>query len=125
MSLKPGATGTPASDAGKPDFSNVRSGVSSTEAPAGGRPDFSNVQSSVSSTEETVGATHYTVKPGDTLSHIAQAQYGQASGWRRIFDANRDQLDDPDRIQPGQTLKIPAAAREDDGTTTSPHGDRQ
>lgn len=128
LSLKPGAnaSGTPAkSGTGKPDFSNVRSGVSSTEAPAEGRPDFSNVQSSVSSTEAVIGDTQYTVQKGDTLSHIARAQYGKASEWRRIFDANRDTLDDPDRIQPGQTLKIPAAAREDDGTTTSPHGDKQ
>lgn len=121
LSLKPGkpaATGTP-------DFSNVRGSVTSTEAPARGRPDFSNVQSSVGSTEETLGESHYTVRKGDTLSHIAQAHYGRAGEWPRIFEANRDLLDDPDRIQPGQVLKIPAAAREDGRTTTSPHGDKR
>ena len=123
LSLKPGGTaGSQDRPAGKPDFSNVQSGVTSTEAQAA-KPDFGNVQSSVSSTEEAVGETRYTVQKGDTLSHIAQAHYGKASQWSRIFEANRDQLDDPDRIQPGQVLRIPAAAREDGGTTTSPHGD--
>ena len=124
LSLKPGASG--GKDSGdRPDFGNVRSSVRSTEAPAAPRADFGNVQSSVTSTEEIVGDSEYTVRKGDTLSHIAQAHYGKASQWRRIFDANRDQLDDPDRIQPGQVLKIPAATREDDRTTTSPHGDKR
>ncbi len=94
----------------KPDFSNVRSGSSSTEQ---SRPDFSNVRSGVSSTEEitgdtgSAGGTTYTVVKGDTLSHIAEEHYGKASKWQVIFEANRDQLSDPDKIQPGQVLKIP------------------
>lgn len=92
----------------KADFSKVKSSVTSTEAPAP-KADFSKVQSSVSSTEQAVGASTYTVKKGDTLSHIAKAHYGRASQWKRIFEANRDQLDDPDRIKPGQVLKIPPA----------------
>ncbi|MGY1457984.1 MULTISPECIES: LysM peptidoglycan-binding domain-containing protein [unclassified Luteimonas] len=108
LSLKTGSTAS----GDKPDFSNVKSSVRSTEAEVA-KPDFSNVQSSVHSTEEIVGETEYTVQAGDTLSHIAKAQYGKASQWRRIFDANRDQLDDPDRIKPGQVLKVPAAPSED------------
>ncbi|HEY4529064.1 MAG TPA: LysM peptidoglycan-binding domain-containing protein [Luteimonas sp.] len=100
----------------------MQGSVSSTEARAG-RPDFGNVQSSVSSTEAAVGDREYTVQQGDTLSHIARAHYGRASEWSRIFEANRDQLDDPDRIRPGQVLRIPFAAREDDGSRTNPHGD--
>jgi len=50
----------------------------------------------------------YTVKPGDTLSKIAKELLGNANAYHRIFDANRDQLSDPDKIQPGQQLKIPA-----------------
>jgi len=50
----------------------------------------------------------YTVKPGDTLSKIAKELLGNANAYNRIFDANRDQLTDPDKIQPGQQLKIPA-----------------
>jgi nucleoid-associated protein YgaU len=124
LSLKPGKAGS----GSKPDFGNVRSGASSTEPAATSKPgpDFGNVQSSARSTEEAVGDTEYTVQKGDTLSHIAQAHYGRASQWRRIFDANRGLLDDPDRIQPGQVLRIPPAeAREDDRTTTSPHGDKR
>ncbi len=94
----------------KPDFSNVRSSVQSTEEIIGS-PDFSNVQSSVKSTEEIIEPDPveqaYTVEKGDTLSAIAQHFYGKASRWHAIFEANRDQLDDPDRIQPGQVLRIP------------------
>lgn len=50
------------------------------------------------------GGETYTVKSGDTLSEIGQ-RYGVA--WRDIFEANRDKLNDPDKIQPGQTLRIP------------------
>ncbi len=49
----------------------------------------------------------YTVKPGDTLSKIAQHYYGDPSQYTRIFEANQDQLDDPNRIQVGQRLVIP------------------
>jgi nucleoid-associated protein YgaU len=52
-------------------------------------------------------AKTYTVKAGDTLSAIAKAQLGSASDYTKIFEANRDQLSDPDKIQPGQVLKIP------------------
>jgi nucleoid-associated protein YgaU len=92
----------------KPDFSDVQGGVRSTEQI---KPDFSNVQSKVTSTEAIAGnddgAQTYTVAKGDNLSRIAQHFYGRQD-WKRIFDANRDQLSDPDRIQPGQVLKIPA-----------------
>jgi nucleoid-associated protein YgaU len=51
----------------------------------------------------------YTVKPGDTLSKIAKHVLGDANAYMEIFDLNRDQLSDPDKIQPGQVLKIPQA----------------
>jgi nucleoid-associated protein YgaU len=54
--------------------------------------------------------TTYTVKPGDTLSGIAQRFLGNASEYMDIFNANRDQLTDPDKIKPGQVLKIPQHA---------------
>ena len=103
-------------DRDKPDFSNVRGGSRSTEASGGSQPDFSNVQSGVRSTEQITGDTGertYTVESGDTLSHIAKAHYGKAGKWRAIFEANRDQIDDPDRIFPGQVLKIPALDGDD------------
>jgi nucleoid-associated protein YgaU len=98
----------------KADFSDVQSNVESTEQ-INKKADFSDVQSTISSTEEITSATAgeaqtYTVQKGDTLSHIAKQFYGKASQWNAIFDANRDQLDDPDRIQPGQVLRIPPAA---------------
>jgi nucleoid-associated protein YgaU len=50
----------------------------------------------------------YTVKPGDTLSKIAREHLGDANAYHKIFEANRDQLSDPDKIKPGQILKIPS-----------------
>ena len=47
------------------------------------------------------------VASGDTLSALARRYYGDASKYNRIFEANRDQLSDPDKIQVGQRLKIP------------------
>jgi nucleoid-associated protein YgaU len=49
----------------------------------------------------------YTVKAGDTLSKIAKAFYGDAGNYSEVFNANRDQLADPNTIQPGQVLRIP------------------
>ena len=53
-------------------------------------------------------AQTYTVQSGDTLSKIAKAHLGDANAYMRIFEANKDQLTDPDKIRPGQVLKIPA-----------------
>lgn len=50
----------------------------------------------------------YTVKSGDTLSGIAQQFYGDAGKYNKIFEANRDKLNNPDQIRPGQELVIPA-----------------
>ena len=52
-------------------------------------------------------AVFYTVKSGDTLSKIALEQYGKASKYPVIFEANRPMLEHPDRIYPGQVLRIP------------------
>lgn len=52
-------------------------------------------------------ATFYTVKKGDTLSAIAKSQYGDASKYPVIFEANKPMLEHPDRIYPGQVLRIP------------------
>ena len=52
----------------------------------------------------------YTVKPGDTLSKIAKEMLGDTRAYMDIFNANKDQLTDPDKIKPGQVLKIPAHA---------------
>lgn len=49
----------------------------------------------------------YTVQSGDTLSKISKQFYGNANQYMKIFEANRDTLQNPDRIQVGQELKIP------------------
>jgi nucleoid-associated protein YgaU len=49
----------------------------------------------------------YTVRAGDTLSKIAKEHLGDANAYMRIFNANTDQLSDPDQIKPGQILKLP------------------
>jgi nucleoid-associated protein YgaU len=51
--------------------------------------------------------TKYTVQPGDTLSKISQAFYGDASAYMKIFRANQPLLSDPNKIKPGQILTIP------------------
>ncbi|HUR37144.1 MAG TPA: LysM peptidoglycan-binding domain-containing protein [Terriglobales bacterium] len=86
----------------KPDFSDVEAGNSSTA-----KPDFSDVQSGSSSTASG-GERLYVVRSGDSLSKIAQREYGDANKWQRIFEANKDKIKNPDLIHPGQELKIPA-----------------
>ena len=49
----------------------------------------------------------YTVKSGDSLSKIAQQYYGDAKQWRKIYEANKGQISNPDMIQPGWKLVIP------------------
>jgi nucleoid-associated protein YgaU len=90
-------------DKPKADFSDVQSGSSSTApkpAPAPG---------SVPAGDAPLAPRTYTVVKGDTLSKIAKQFYGDANKWRRIHEANRDVIKDPDRIFPGQVFKIPHA----------------
>jgi nucleoid-associated protein YgaU len=75
-------------------------------------PDWKNeVQADFTVTPGAAGAAGsgktYTVKAGDTLSGIAKAHLGNANDYMKIFDANKDQLSDPDKIKPGQVLKMP------------------
>lgn len=53
------------------------------------------------------GARTYTVESGDTLWKISEAHYGSGSKYMKIFEANSDLLDDPNKIFPGQKLLIP------------------
>jgi len=76
-------------------------------------PDFSDVVSGSSSTapapkDEAVTRT-YTVVSGDSLSKIAKKILGNAGRWKEIWEANKDQIKNPDLIHPGQVLKIPGA----------------
>jgi nucleoid-associated protein YgaU len=77
----------------------------------GDRPkaDFSDVQSGSSSTAPSAAGRSYTVQKGDSLSKIAKREYGDAQQWRRIYEANRDLIQNPDLIYPGQVFRIPEA----------------
>ena len=93
-----------------PSFGNVRAGTSSTAPPAPRKAIFGNVVggviSSAASAPRALPST-YTVLQGDNLSKIAKRLYGKASAWRKLFEANRDQIEDADLIHPGQVLKVP------------------
>ena len=86
-------------EAAKPhaDFSNVQSGSSTRPLPPE-QPEQPQDQ-------------WYTVAAGDSLSKIAKRFYGDANRWQKIFEANKDQIKNPDLIQPGWKLKIPAAQK--------------
>lgn len=75
----------------KADFGDVEGGSSSTAPPA-----------------PSSGRT-YTVVKGDSLSKIAKQFYGNANQWKKIYEANKDTIKNPDLIYPGQTFKIPDA----------------
>lgn len=70
------------------------------------------VQSELAVTSEVKPSVFYTVVKGDTLSKIAEAQYGKgkANEYNRIFEANKPMLSHPDKIYPGQSLRIPPLA---------------
>lgn len=57
--------------------------------------------------EQAPESVFYTVKSGDTLGKIAKEHYGNAGKYPVIFEANRPMLSDPDKIYPGQVLRIP------------------
>ena len=59
------------------------------------------------SSDSSVGST-YTVQSGDTLSKIAKQQLGDSGRYMEIFNANKDILSDPNKIQVGQELKMPS-----------------
>lgn len=106
LSLRPSASAS----GRKADFSRVQGHADTV--PASGKSgsrnaDFSNVRGNADTVPADTATGTYTVQKGDTLSAIARQHYGKASRWHAIFDANRDQLDDPDLIRPGQVLKLP------------------
>ena len=75
---------------------------------AGAQQSSSQTQSAPQPNPAKASLKTYTVKSGDTLSEIAKRELGSANKYMDIFNANRDQLNDPDLIKPGQVLKIPA-----------------
>ncbi|MEE9330137.1 MAG: peptidoglycan-binding protein LysM [Parvularculaceae bacterium] len=75
---------------------------------AGNTAGVAEVESEIEIEDDAPEATMYTVKSGDSLSKIAKAHYGDAMKYTAIFAANQPMLSDPDKIYPGQVLRIPA-----------------
>ncbi|MED5611257.1 MULTISPECIES: peptidoglycan-binding protein LysM [Pseudomonas] len=65
------------------------------------------VEDSITVAQAAPEARFVTVKKGDTLSAIAKAEYGNANAYMKIFEANKPMLSHPDKIYPGQVLRIP------------------
>lgn len=71
---------------------------------------ISVVEDNITVTNPEPEAVFYTVQEGDSLSKISKAQYGDAMKYNAIFEANKPMLDDPEKIYPGQVLRIPSMA---------------
>ena len=71
-------------------------------------PDWrSDIIADIKATAAPAASRTYTVQPGDTLSKIAKEKLGDPNAYQGIFEANRDVLTDPNKIKPGQVLKLP------------------
>lgn len=68
---------------------------------------IASVEDNVSVKEAAVESQYYTVKAGDTLSAISRQVYGDANQYNKIFEANKPMLKSPDKIYPGQVLRVP------------------
>ena len=79
-----------------PNFSDL---IADIQAPA--------AAAAAAGASSTPAARSYTVQPGDSLSKISKQFYGNASMYMKIFEANKDKLDDPDKIRAGMDLRIP------------------
>ncbi|QBB71877.1 peptidoglycan-binding protein LysM [Pseudolysobacter antarcticus] len=74
---------------------------------AGNIAGVSKVDDNITVAQPAAQSRMYTVKSGDTLSAIAKAMYGNANDYPKIFEANKPMLSSPDKIYPGQLLRIP------------------
>lgn len=75
---------------------------------AGNISGIEQVEDDISAGDDVAEARFHTVKKGDTLSKIAKDVYGNAMKYPVIFEANKPMLSHPDKIYPGQVLRIPA-----------------
>ena len=76
-------------------------------APAAGAVVTGGLPAPAAAAAAPAAAKVHVVEKGDTLGAIAKKYYGKAGAYMKIFEANRDVLDDPDKIKPGQKLRIP------------------
>ncbi|WP_346899998.1 peptidoglycan-binding protein LysM [uncultured Roseibium sp.] len=70
---------------------------------------ISKVEEEISVSSSEPEASFHTVEKGDTLWKVAEKAYGNGAKYQAIFEANKPMLSDPDKIYPGQVLRIPAA----------------
>lgn len=91
---------------GMPNVSRVVNEINVAAAPAAPETPAA-AETSAASDSGGEGGRTYTVKSGDTLWKISQEMYGNGSKYMKIFEANRPMLENPDKIFPGQELKIP------------------
>jgi nucleoid-associated protein YgaU len=92
-------------DQKKPDFSDVVSGGSSSAASPPASTDARTQAQRDFEQQRTLRI--YVVESGDNLAKIAKKFFGDPNAWRRIFEENRDVIQNPDLIQPGWKLRIP------------------
>ena len=74
---------------------------------AGNVEGIAKVEEEIATPEPADESTYHTVESGDTLWAVAEKAYGNGSKYNAIFEANRPMLSDPDKIYPGQVLRIP------------------
>ena len=111
-------------DAGAPVPESPRTGVDSQELPPLFPPNESEPPSPSAESDTTASSEfqppeefeEYTVKFGDTLSGIAQKTLGSPNRYQEIYDANRDRMASPDRLDIGKSLRIPRIVGVPSGT---------
>lgn len=75
---------------------------------AGNIDGVANVDNQIEVVEQGQQTRYHDVQKGETLSQIAKEYFGDPNQYNKIFEANRPMLEDPDKIYPGQKLRIPA-----------------
>jgi nucleoid-associated protein YgaU len=89
-------------------FDQIKNAFTKGEAEAPPEKDADPAAEAVQSAEPDAGREEsYTVQSGDTLWKIADQVYGDGEQYLRIYEANDDQIESPDRILPGQVLRLP------------------
>lgn len=81
--------------------------VADIQVTGGGAQPASQAAPASAATGTATASKTYTVQAGDTLSKIAKEHLGNANAYMKIFELNKDQLSDPDKIKPGQVLRLP------------------
>jgi nucleoid-associated protein YgaU len=95
-------------------FPLIKSLKKDKNAPAAKQPQLSEPSAQAVQAQAVTSMTvaqEYKVQENDTLQKIAQKFYGTMHKWNKIYEANKDKLKGPDKIKPGQVLKIPADTR--------------